>query len=137
VQSAPHSPARAGDWSKRTKRFSRKSSAEGKERMQHLDEGTIHAWLDDALPPDEAARVAEHVKTCRECADAVADARGLIAGASRIVSSLDVVRGGVIPAAGGASPAGRDSLWRKLRLTPSRAAIAALLLVGIASMFSV
>lgn len=104
--------------------------------MQHLDEGTIHAWLDDALPPEEAARVAQHAAECAPCAAAVADARGMIAGAARIVSSLDIVRGDVIPAAA-AKPAGHDSLWRKLHLTPARLGIAALLLVGVASMFSV
>jgi len=25
--------------------------------MQHLDEGTIHSWLDGALSPEDAARV--------------------------------------------------------------------------------
>ena len=29
--------------------------------MQHLDEGTIHAWLDGALPDDEASEVEQHV----------------------------------------------------------------------------
>jgi anti-sigma factor RsiW len=28
--------------------------------MQHPDEGTIHAWLDGALSPEEAARVEAH-----------------------------------------------------------------------------
>ena len=31
--------------------------------MQHLDEGTIHAWIDGELPPDEASRVEAHVKS--------------------------------------------------------------------------
>lgn len=69
----------------------------------------------------------------------VAEARGFIAGASRIVSSLDVVPGNVIPAAvGGASkPTAHKSLWKTLKLTPARAAIAATLLVGVASMLTV
>jgi hypothetical protein len=65
--------------------------------IEHLDEGTAHAWLDDALPPLESARVEQHVATCAECAAVVAEARGLIAGASRIVSALDAVPGDVIP----------------------------------------
>ncbi len=65
--------------------------------MTHIDEGTIHAWLDDALAPDEAARVEEHVRDCTECAAAVAEARGFIAASSRILSALDHVPGGVIP----------------------------------------
>jgi hypothetical protein len=112
----------------------------------HLDEGTIHAWLDDALPPAEAARIAEHVRGCAECSARVAEARGLIAGASRIVGALDDVPGGSRPAwsqepvAGGApvqaavaAPARAEdaSLWRRLRVTPTRAAIAATLIVAV------
>ena len=110
--------------------------------MQHPDEGTIHAWLDDALPPAEAASVAAHVDACEQCAAAVAEARGLIAGASRIVSSLDVVRGGVIPDTverwnggmverGRRSGANRRSVWGTLHLTPSRAGLVAAVLIGI------
>jgi hypothetical protein len=101
----------------------------------HVDEGTIHAWLDDALDAERAARVASHVESCPECAAAVAEARGLIAGASRVVRALDDPA--VSPAAGpawggGASPAkGSGSLWRMLRVTPARAAIAASLLVAL------
>ena len=65
--------------------------------MQHLDEGTIHAWLDDQLPPDEARAVEEHVAACGPCADAVAEARGLIAASSRILMSLDSVPRDVAP----------------------------------------
>jgi hypothetical protein len=106
--------------------------------MSHLDEGTIHAWLDGALPPEEAARVETHARECAECSAMVAEARGFMAGASRIVSSLDIVRGDVIPATPAASPTpvGRGSLWRSRTFTPARASIAATILVGVASMFS-
>jgi len=67
--------------------------------MQHLDEGTIHSWLDGALSADEAARVEAHVKECPQCAAAVAEARGFIAGASRILTALDNAPRGVIPVA--------------------------------------
>ena len=67
--------------------------------MQHLDEGTIHSWLDGALNADEAARVEAHVKECPQCAAAVAEARGFIAGASRILTALDNAPRGVIPVA--------------------------------------
>jgi hypothetical protein len=71
--------------------------------MSHLDEGTLHAWLDGALPPDESARIEAHVAECATCAAAAADARGVIAASSRILSALDDVPGDVIPAgAGGA-----------------------------------
>ncbi|MDQ3697806.1 MAG: zf-HC2 domain-containing protein [Gemmatimonadota bacterium] len=65
--------------------------------MQHLDEGTIHAWLDGALDVAEASHAEAHVAGCGECAAAVAEARGLTVGASRILSALDTVPGGVLP----------------------------------------
>ena len=68
--------------------------------MQHLDEGTIHAWLDGQLPRDEAQRVEAHVAECRQCADAVAEARGLIAASSRILTALDSVPREVVPKQG-------------------------------------
>jgi hypothetical protein len=104
--------------------------------MQHLDEGTIHAWLDDALASDERARVEEHVGDCAACAALVAEARGMIAGASRVVSALDLVPGGVIPRTPAASPRS-GSLWRMLHVTPARAALAASLLIAVATMLTV
>ena len=74
--------------------------------MKHLDEGTIHAWLDGALSPDESARVEAHANECADCAALVAEARGLIAASSRILSSLDAVPSGVVPG----SPTGTDQL---------------------------
>ena len=67
--------------------------------MQHLDEGTIHSWLDGALAPGEAAQVEAHVAECPECAAAVAEARGFIAASSRILTALDNAPRGVIPVA--------------------------------------
>ena len=79
--------------------------------MQHLDEGTIHAWLDGALSLDEAAVVEAHVAECPQCAAAVAEARGFIAASSRILTALDHVPRGVVPVA---RPArwGNPAMWR-------------------------
>lgn len=66
--------------------------------MQHLDDGTIHAWLDGALGAARARHVEEHVAVCRACAGRVAEARGLIAAASRILMALDDVPANVVPA---------------------------------------
>ncbi len=85
--------------------------------MSHLDEGTLHAWLDGALPPDESARVEAHVAECATCAAAAAEARGVIAASSRILSALDDVPGGVIP--DGGHDAGVRSL-AELRAARSR-----------------
>jgi hypothetical protein len=67
--------------------------------MQHPDEGMIHTWLDGELPVEEAAALEKHISECPECSAKVAEARGLVAASSRIVSSLDIIPGGVIPAA--------------------------------------
>jgi anti-sigma factor RsiW len=65
--------------------------------MNHLDEGTIHAWLDGALDAAQSADAEAHVKGCAECSAKVAEARGLIAASSRILTSLDDVPANVIP----------------------------------------
>ena len=101
----------------------------------HLDEGTIHAWLDGALGAADAARVEAHVAGCEVCSEAVAEARGLIAGASRVVGKLDdgVATGMSGPdmnsGAERAVHAGRPATASRFRVTPARAAIAATLLV--------
>jgi hypothetical protein len=113
---------------------------------EHPDEGLIHAWLDGALGAAEAERLAAHVSGCADCQARVAEARGLIAGASRIVAALDDVPAGarpgwatsdvdapgvVTPITGGAAPPPPGSLWRWLRVTPGRAALAATILVAL------
>jgi hypothetical protein len=115
---------------------------------EHPDEGTIHAWLDGALDAPTAERIAAHVHGCSSCAERVAEARGLIAGASRIVAALDDVPARARPAWAQSVPdsgatVGADaalttptseadrSLWRRLRVTPTRAAIAATLIVAV------
>jgi hypothetical protein len=80
--------------------------------MQHLDEGTIHAWLDGALTPDEAARADAHVKDCAQCQAAVAEARGFIAASSRILTALDDAPRGVIPASATARQRTQPWIWR-------------------------
>ena len=103
--------------------------------MQHLDEGTVHAWLDGALSAEESAGVERHIAQCKECAALVAEGRGIIAGASRVVSALDVVPGGVIPKTPRATTASM-SLWRSLHLTPSRAALAATLVIAVSTLLT-
>lgn len=66
--------------------------------MQHPDEGMIHSWLDGALTPEEVVSMESHVATCPSCAAAVAEARGFIAASSRILTALDDVPRGVVPA---------------------------------------
>ena len=97
----------------------------------HPDEGTIHAWLDDALDADASAGVAEHIAGCASCEARVAEARGLIAGATRVVGLLDDQPAPLIKPAD-TPTAGTDlSVWRLLRVTPARASIAAMLVVAV------
>lgn len=111
-------------------------------RSEHPDEGTIHAWLDGALDDSTASRLAAHVATCGECAERVAEARGLIAGASRVVRALDDSITSAGPTWGQVTattianrPASR-SIWRALRVTPLRSAIAATVLVALGVTFT-
>ena len=92
--------------------------------MQHPDEGTIHAWLDSQLSAEEGAELEAHAAMCAECASSIAEARGLVAASSRIVSSLDIVPGDVIPA--------RAPVKRAWYLTTQfRAAAAVLFVAGV------
>jgi hypothetical protein len=65
--------------------------------MVHPDEGTIHAWLDGALAPDESLQIEAHISSCERCQAAVAEARGFVAASTRILSALDDVPAEVIP----------------------------------------
>jgi hypothetical protein len=96
--------------------------------MQHLDEGTIHAWLDDELPAAERAAAEGHVAQCPECAAAVAEARGFIAASSRILTALDAMPGGVLPAT--QVPAKRFMIPRAWM------AVAAVLVLGIGTVIA-
>ncbi len=83
--------------------------------MEHLDEGMAHAWIDGELSADDAVSVETHLQSCATCAAIVAEARGLVAATSRIVSQLDHVSAGVIPAAISTRPAAlraRRVWWR-------------------------
>jgi hypothetical protein len=117
--------------------------------MRHPDEGTIHAWLDGALDDAEGAWLESHIAGCAACGALVAEARGLVAGASRVLGALDAVPGGVLPADSRAAEqsASTESV-RSLRLAATRSglhqrarwavpmrAAAALLLVAGGTMF--
>jgi hypothetical protein len=106
--------------------------------MPRPDEGLIHAWLDGELSPAEAARVEQLVRDDAEWSAAAAEARGLVAAASRILGALDDVPGDVMPrgsrAAGGATgTATRERTKPPLRFAARpwvRAAAGVVLVVG-------
>ena len=102
----------------------------------HPDEGTIHAWLDGALDANASAEVESHIASCATCAPRAAEARGLIAGASRVVGLLDENPAPLLEPAS-TRTAGTDlSVWRLLRVTPVRASIAAMLVVAVGIMLT-
>jgi len=109
------------------------------ERDAHPDEGTIHAWLDRQLDDTSSATLEAHLQRCDECAERVAEARGLIAGTSRVLSSLDFdeSRASDKPSAEPWRPVVVAAAARRavpfFRLTPARSAIAAVLVVAVAT----
>ena len=102
--------------------------------MQHLDEGIIHAWLDGELQADEADKAAAHVSECSECRALVAEARGLIAASTRILTALDNVPAGVVPSGSSqsdeAAAVGGPTRRRWYDRTDLRAAAALLFVAG-------
>jgi hypothetical protein len=84
----------------------------------HPEQGTLHAWVEGELDSAEHQRVEAHLAECARCSEAVAEARGLIAGASRIVAALDGAPAGVVP-----------SRMRRPRFVPARWAAAAAVLL--------
>jgi hypothetical protein len=78
--------------------------------MNHIDEGTIHAWLDGALDATHSREVELHVAGCATCATAVAEARGLVAASSRILTALDDVPANVTPKRPAVAP--KQRVWR-------------------------
>lgn len=68
--------------------------------MSHVADGELHAWLDGALgheSPEEAGRVAAHLKGCGDCRARLEEARELRERAGEIL-------GGAAPAPGGLPP---------------------------------
>ena len=107
---------------------------------QHPTDGTIHAWIDGELDATDSARLNAHATECARCAARIAEARGLVAGATRVIGLLDdmplpLMRPEAQPIAISVAPA-RGSVWRMLRVTPTRAAIAAVLIVAVGIAFT-
>lgn len=108
----------------------------------HVEQGTVHAWLDNAFNAEDAARIAAHVATCAACQSVVAEARGLLAGSARILGALDGVPMSVVPQEDAARTAARIATAvptpSAARVNARRwwpAAAAALLVVGTTSVW--
>ena len=98
--------------------------------MTHLDEGTIHAWLDGERRND-ADEIERHVAACPECSARVAEARGLLAGASRILSALDDVGVGIVPDRAASSHERPAARVRPIRVIAWLAAAGLIVAVGV------
>src|SRR5690349_14019953 len=55
--------------------------------MSHVDEGTLHAYLDGELPSAERATVDAHLAQCATCRATLAEERALLERASALLES--------------------------------------------------
>lgn len=98
---------------------------------EHIDEGRIHEWLDGQCDAETAAQLEALVQSSPSFAARVAEARGLTAAASRILSALDDVPANVLPMRPSIAPGGARAVSRGPSRTVTRwSAIAALLAVA-------
>src|SRR5258707_3012558 len=65
-------------WSKHIRR-------EARLNMSHVDEGTLHAYLDGELTPVERERVDTHLKGCPACQARLAEEQAILERASRLL----------------------------------------------------
>src|SRR5688572_11151482 len=84
--------------------------------MRHVDEGTIHAWLDDQITdPAEAAWIEEHLRWCASCSARLAEERATLEQAHALLA---------VTAPAGEPPAFQEILTRaehtSLKDAPSR-----------------
>lgn len=103
----------------------------------HTEEGALHAYIDGELTPAEAAALELHVGGCARCAAALAEARGYVAAAHRVITALDAAPASAIPSAtpavaASSAPARRERRSRMLRPEYARAAALLLLVAGTA-----
>lgn len=75
----------------------RSNDAGMRDRADGIDDGMIHEWLDGELDSAKATELEALVTSSPVFAARVAEARGLLAASSRILSALDEVPGNVLP----------------------------------------
>ncbi len=61
--------------------------------MSHVDEGTLHAYLDGELSGAERAQLEAHLAECAPCRDRLAEERGLIERADRLLTLAELPAG--------------------------------------------
>lgn len=92
--------------------------------MSHVDEGTLHAYLDGELTPIERAEFERHLSVCAVCRGALSEARTFLTESDGMIRALDVV----LPGGEVAFPAPRRPL---VRLSTLAWAASLLLAVGL------
>lgn len=100
---------------------------------QHPEDGTLHAYIDGELSAAETAAVELHVGACAHCAAALAEARGFVAAASRVITTLDAAPSSAArqtEAVTGVPAAPSRRVGRPIIRVPYARAAALLLLVG-------
>src|SRR6266550_2010339 len=81
AQLEPRWRGRAGDWSKPMMQDWKEDN------MSHVDEGTLHAYLDGELPSAERATLEAHLEGCATCRANLTEERGLRERASAVLGS--------------------------------------------------
>jgi Putative zinc-finger len=95
--------------------------------MSHVDDGTLHAYLDGELSPPEAQGVEAHVAQCPACRERLAEERALIARATELLARAAPPERDLPPfRPGDSQPPVR--LWWQVRLPLAWAATIALAL---------
>src|SRR5882762_7889745 len=81
AQLEPRWRGRAGDWSKPMMQDWKEDS------MSHVDEGTLHAYLDGELPPAERTALETHLADSATCGATLTEERALRERASAVLGS--------------------------------------------------
>src|SRR5213596_723168 len=120
ARSARRYRGHAGGWCRSTRRESQVS-------MSHVDDGTLHAYLDGELSPPEAQGVEAHLAQCPACRGRLDEERALITRAGELLAVAAPPDRELPPfRAGDVKPLTR--LWWKVRLPLAWAATVAIAL---------
>ena len=104
--------------------------------MSHVDEGTLHALVDNALDADERRDVEAHLASCGECARRFAEATAMARQVTTLLGALDDVGGAIRIVAPSGTPLVADGVTgvpREMSVTPIRRAKFTLRRVAIAA----
>ncbi len=91
--------------------------------MAHVDDGTLHELIDDALDTNDRAAVEAHLATCGECAKRFAEATAMARQVHMLLGALDAVPAPVrivasTPARAAASTPVRNAALAAANVTP-------------------